>query len=100
MKKPRAMAGRMAEIHTMVCFPVARLGVGVYKDTQKGGAMELETNSRKLLKVLKDAGFEEVSKRGSHLKLRKGNRTVIVPHPKKDLPEGTVRNIYQQAGLL
>lgn len=62
--------------------------------------MELETNSRKLLKVLQDAGFEEVSKKGSHLKLRKGDRTVILPHPKKDLPLGTVRSIYQQAGLL
>lgn len=62
--------------------------------------MELEMNSRKLLKVLKNAGFEEVSKRGSHLKLRKGDRTVILPHPKKDLPAGTVRSIYHQAGLL
>lgn len=62
--------------------------------------MELETNSRKLLKVLKEAGFEEVSKRGSHLKLRRGDCTVILPHPKKDLPLGTVRGIYQQAGLL
>ena len=100
MKKPRAMAGRIDLIHTMVCFLVARIGVSVYKDTQKGGAMELETNSRKLLKVLKDAGFEEVSKRGSHLKLRKENRTVILPHPKKDLPLGTVRSIYEKAGLL
>ena len=62
--------------------------------------MELECNSRKLLKVLKDAGFEEVSKNGSHLKLRKDGKTVILPHPKKDLPEGTVRNIYMAAGLL
>ena len=62
--------------------------------------MELETNSRKLLKVLKDACFEEVSKKGSHLKLRKGDRTVILPHPKKGLPVGTVRTIYQMAGLL
>lgn len=62
--------------------------------------MELETDSRKLLKVLKGAGFEEVSKRGSHLKLRKGDKTVILPHPKKNLPAGTVRAIYKQAGLL
>lgn len=63
--------------------------------------MELETNSRNLLKILKDAGFEEVQKRGSHLKLRKeGGPTVILPHPKKDLPFGTVRSIYKQAGLL
>ena len=59
--------------------------------------MELETDSRK---VLKDAEFEELSKKGSHLKLRKGDRTVILPHPKKDLPLGTVRSIYRQAGLL
>lgn len=62
--------------------------------------MELETNSKKLLKLLKAEGFEEIQKRGSHLKLRKGDRTVILPHPKKDLPLGTVRSIYRQAGLL
>lgn len=62
--------------------------------------MELETNSRKLLKLLKATGFEEVHKRGSHLKLRKGDMTVILPHPKKDLPLGTVRSIYEQTGLL
>ena len=61
--------------------------------------MELETNSRKLLALLKAEGFEEVSSRGSHVKLRKGDRTVILPHPKKDLPLGTVRSIYCQAGL-
>jgi len=62
--------------------------------------MELEINSRKILKVLKDSGFEEIQKRGSHLKLRRGEMTVILPRPKKDLPLGTVRSIYQQAGLL
>ncbi|MGR3703824.1 MAG: type II toxin-antitoxin system HicA family toxin [Paracoccaceae bacterium] len=72
----------------------------MYINVFKKDAMELETNSRKLLKVLKDEGFEEVHKRGLHLKLRKGNRTVILPHPKKDLPIGTVREIYESAGLL
>lgn len=62
--------------------------------------MELETNSRKLVGVLQDAGLEGVSKKGSHLKLRKGGRTVILPHPKKDLPIGTVRSICQRARLL
>ncbi|MGC9446797.1 type II toxin-antitoxin system HicA family toxin [Cereibacter johrii] len=62
--------------------------------------MRIETDSRKIIMVLKAAGFEEVSKRGSHLKLRKGGRTVIVPHPKKDLPFGTARNIYAQAALI
>ncbi|MBV7394537.1 type II toxin-antitoxin system HicA family toxin [Mameliella sediminis] len=62
--------------------------------------MQLETNSRKLLKVLKGAGFEVVSIKGDHHKLRKDDMTVIVPHPKKDLPIGTVRSIYKMAGLL
>ncbi|MGI3165674.1 type II toxin-antitoxin system HicA family toxin [Pseudooceanicola sp. 200-1SW] len=62
--------------------------------------MELETNSNKLLKVLKKEGFEVVSIRGSHHKLRKGDKILILPHPKKDLPLGTVRSIYRQAGLL
>ena len=81
-------------IHTLI----DKTHQSVYPCTQKEGAME--TNSRKLLKVLKDAGFEEVSQKGSHLKLRKGDRILILPHPKKDLPLGTVRSIYQQAGLL
>ena len=59
----------------------------------------METNSRKLLKLLKDAGYEEVGKKGSHLKRRKGEKTVILPHPKKDLPLGTVKCIYEQAGI-
>lgn len=62
--------------------------------------MELETNSRKLLKILGEAGFEVISVKGDHHKLRKGERTVILPHPKKDLPLGTVKSIYKQAGLL
>lgn len=55
-------------------------------------------DSRTLLKQLLADGFELVSTRGSHNKLRKGDRIVILPHPKKDLPVGTVRSIYRQAG--
>lgn len=62
--------------------------------------MTFERNSRKLVQVLRSNGFEEVSQRGSHLKLRKGDTIVIVPHPKKDLPLGTVRAICQEAGLI
>jgi predicted RNA binding protein YcfA (HicA-like mRNA interferase family) len=40
-----------------------------------------------------------VSVRGSHHKLRRGAITVIVPDPKKDLPEGAARAIWRQAGL-
>jgi predicted RNA binding protein YcfA (HicA-like mRNA interferase family) len=60
----------------------------------------MKRDSRKIVKRLKDEGFEMVSVRGSHHKFRKGDKTIIVPHPKKDLPEGTARAIAKQAGWI
>ncbi|MGO4437952.1 type II toxin-antitoxin system HicA family toxin [Rhizobium sp. RAF56] len=58
----------------------------------------MERNSGKIIKRLKTEGFELVSVVGSHHKFRKGEKIVIVPHPKKDLPSGTARSIAKQAG--
>jgi predicted RNA binding protein YcfA (HicA-like mRNA interferase family) len=57
-------------------------------------------DSRDIIARLKRDGFEEVSIRGSHHKFvrRDLKRVVIVPHPRKDIPPGTVRSIYRQAG--
>jgi predicted RNA binding protein YcfA (HicA-like mRNA interferase family) len=57
-------------------------------------------DSRDILRRLKDDGFELVSIRGSHHKFVQPHtrRVVILTHPKKDLPLGTVRAIYRQAG--
>jgi predicted RNA binding protein YcfA (HicA-like mRNA interferase family) len=41
-----------------------------------------------------------VSARGSHHKFCKGAVTIIVPHPKKDLPVGTARSIVKLAGWI
>ncbi len=60
----------------------------------------MERDSKKIIKRLIDDGFELVSVKGSHHKLRKGANTVIVPHPKKELPTGTARSIAKQAGWL
>ncbi len=60
----------------------------------------LETNSRKIIRHLRREGFELVNVAGSHHKFRRGTKIVTVPHPKKDLPTGTVRQIYKQAGWL
>ena len=60
----------------------------------------MDRNCRRIIQRLKAEGFEEVGVSSSHHKFRKGNRTVIVPHPKKDLPEGTARNIARAAGWL
>jgi predicted RNA binding protein YcfA (HicA-like mRNA interferase family) len=58
----------------------------------------MERDSRRIIQRLKAEGFELVSVRGSHQKFRKAGKTIIVPHPKKDLPEGTARAIAKQAG--
>jgi predicted RNA binding protein YcfA (HicA-like mRNA interferase family) len=58
----------------------------------------MERNSKQIVKRLITEGFELVKVSGSHHKFRKGGQVVIVPHPKKDLPLGTARNIAKQAG--
>lgn len=58
----------------------------------------MECDSRKIIARLKREGFELVSIRGSHHKLRKGDRIIVIPHPKKDLPIGTARSIARMAG--
>lgn len=60
--------------------------------------MRMERDSRKIVKRLLADGFEMVSSKGSHHKFRRGGTTVIVPHPKRDLPLGTARNIARMAG--
>jgi predicted RNA binding protein YcfA (HicA-like mRNA interferase family) len=44
----------------------------------------MERDSRKIVKRLLAEGFELVSVKGSHHKFRKGDRTIIVQHPKRD----------------
>ena len=58
-------------------------------------------NSADVIRMLKADGWEEVATRGSHHQfkhLTKPGR-VTVPHPKKDLPAGTLHSILKQAGL-
>ncbi|MBF0259287.1 MAG: type II toxin-antitoxin system HicA family toxin [Desulfamplus sp.] len=55
-------------------------------------------NSKEIIKKLTQDGFEHTNTTGDHWKFKKEGRIVVVPHPKKDLPTGTVRNIYRQAG--
>ena len=60
----------------------------------------MERGSKQIIKRLRKEGFELVSIRGSHHKYRKDDRTIIVPHPKKDLPVGTARSIARMAGWI
>lgn len=62
--------------------------------------IRMERDSRRIVKRLADEEWVLVSTRGSHHKFRKGAVTIIVPHPKKDLPIGTARSIARMAGWL
>ncbi len=57
-----------------------------------------ERDSRKITQRLLREGFQLLSIKGSHHKFSDGERVVVVPHPKKDLPVGTARAIAKQAG--
>ena len=63
-------------------------------------AAPVERDSRRIVRRLLAEGWEPVSTRGSHHKFRRGAVTVIVPHPKKDLPMGTARSIARHVGWL
>ena len=57
-------------------------------------------DSRDIIARLLRDGFKEKSLRGSHHKYvhPRTHRQALVPHPKRDLPRGTVDSIYKQAG--
>ena len=54
-----------------------------------------------LIKMIAADGWYEVRVKGSHHHFKHPTKEglVTVPHPKKDLPIGTVNNILKQAGL-
>ena len=56
--------------------------------------------SREVLKALRAAGFVVVDQKGSHVQLKKHGHPgrVTVPHPKPELPIGTIRSIERQSG--
>lgn len=58
-------------------------------------------NSTKLIQLLETDGWYLVRAKGSHHHFKHPIKSGLttVPHPKKDLPQGTVKNILKQAGL-
>ncbi|HEX7887683.1 MAG TPA: type II toxin-antitoxin system HicA family toxin [Phenylobacterium sp.] len=58
-------------------------------------------NSREVIKALEADGWIEVAQRGSHKQFKHPTNAgrVTVPHPKRDLPIGTLRSIEKQSGL-
>lgn len=64
--------------------------------------MHVETNSRKLIKLLVADGWYEVGVEGSHHHFKHPSKPgkLQVPNPRKDLPHGTARAILRMAGIL
>lgn len=58
-------------------------------------------DSRSVIKALESFGWELVRSRGSHHIYRhpKDGRIAVVPHPKRDLPIGTVKALERATGI-
>lgn len=58
-------------------------------------------DSRAIIAALLQDGWEQVAQKGSHCQFKHPTKPgrVTVPHPKRDLPVGTLRSIEKQAGL-
>ena len=57
--------------------------------------------SADVIKALKADGWAEVNRVGSHVQFKNRQKPgrVTVPHPKRDIPIGTLRSIEKQTGL-
>lgn len=65
--------------------------------------MRIDThmNSRDIIRAIEADGWFQVAQKGSHVQFKhpaKAGR-VTVPHPRKDIPKGTLRSIEKQAGI-
>jgi predicted RNA binding protein YcfA (HicA-like mRNA interferase family) len=58
-------------------------------------------SSREVIRRLLDDGWFEVAQVGSHVQFKHEMKLgrVTVPHPKRDLPMGTLKSIEKQAGI-
>jgi len=57
-------------------------------------------NSRQVISMLQAAGWQLRRVKGSHhVYGKEGRRPVVVPHPEKDLPIGTIKAIEKQSGV-
>lgn len=58
-------------------------------------------NSRDIIKALEADGWRQIAQRGSHVQFRHPDKPgrVTVPHPRRDVPIGTLRSIEKQAQI-
>ena len=57
--------------------------------------------SRMIIKMLQKDGWYKVDQSGSHFQFKHPSKKgrVTVPHPKKEIPIGTLKSIERQAGI-
>lgn len=58
-------------------------------------------DSLSIVKTLLQDGWFEVAQKGSHVQFKHSTKKgrVTIPHPKKDLPIGTVKSVFKQAQI-
>ncbi len=58
-------------------------------------------NSREVIRLLQAAGWVQVAQKGSHIQFKHPANPgrVTVPHPKQDVPIGTLRSIEKQSQM-
>jgi len=57
--------------------------------------------SREVIKRIEEDGWYEVRQRGSHKHFRHPSKpgTATIPHPKREMPIGTLKSIERQTGV-
>ena len=58
-------------------------------------------SSNEIIRLMKEQGWYEVACVGDHHQFKHPTKAgrITIPHPKKDLPTGTVRSILKSAGI-
>ena len=71
-------------------------------DPNRGSVYIIHTmQSRDIVKRPAADGWRKVAQKGSHVQFKHPTKPgrVTVPHPKRDIPIGTLRSIEKQCGL-
>ncbi|MGY3146342.1 putative RNA binding protein YcfA (HicA-like mRNA interferase family) [Bradyrhizobium sp. USDA 3397] len=82
-------------------MPADAARVDLCVDNQHKVCIYTPMKSTDIIAALKADGWTQVAQKGSHVQFKhpiKPGR-VTVPHPKKDIPIGTVRSIEKQSAL-
>lgn len=55
--------------------------------------------SKEVVRILQKLGFQIDRQNGTHVIMKKENKTVVVPVHKETIPIGTLKSIERQAGI-